>query len=374
MTKGRPRSTKTLPPQIKDATKLPKGVWYHKKGNGRFMLQYWDQAAWKWRSKRLCSASASMNEIWQAYEAESEQNETTFKSLSLEFQQTSIWRGLSSLTQKDYVNCHNAICKTETTQGEFGDTPITAWKKSTILKYRDKRGDVSPTRANKELSYIKRLFAWAFEYDKVTDNISAGISKLKTSPRQHYAENKDYEFLLQVAKDSPYWYLPFAFTIAYQAKMRLSEVLDLTDAAELPEGLYIARRKGSKDSIMLWTESTKAAWDEAKAYRNKILESKRIPHPIDPKRRFIFVSDRTGDRITASGFESAKKRIDALAKAKAERLGIEYTHFTFHDVKRRGITDHQGNTSDKMDASGHKSLAMMNVYNVKPTKVKPTKE
>lgn len=159
---------------------------------------------------------------------------------------------------------------------------------------------------------------------------------------------------------------------AYQAKMRLSEVLDLTDAAELLDGLYIARRKGSKDNIMLWTESTRAAWEEAKATRNAILRKKGIPQQIDPKRRFLVISERTGDRLTASGFGTAKKRVDAMAKAKAERLGIEYAHFTFRDMKKKGISDFQGNDYDKMQASGHRSLDMMKVYNLSKAKVKAT--
>ena len=169
-------------------------------------------------------------------------------------------------------------------------------------------------------------------------------------------------------------YLPFAMTIAYQARMRLAEVLDLTDAAEQADGLYIARRKGSKDNIMLWTDSTKAAWETAKAKRNAIIAKRKLPMQIDPKRRYLFISERTGDRITTGAFESAKKRVDKAAQAKAERLGVEYTHFTFHDLKRKGISDVTGTLYDKMQASGHRSLDMMKVYDVSKAKVKATTE
>ncbi|MCQ8104313.1 hypothetical protein NP590_09360, partial [Methylomonas sp. SURF-2] len=53
----------------------------------------------------------------------------------------------------------------------------------------------------------------------------------------------------QVAKASNYWYAWPAMEIAYLCRMRLSEVLDLTDANELPEGLLIKRRKRSRDNI-----------------------------------------------------------------------------------------------------------------------------
>jgi len=63
-------------------------------------------------------------------------------------------------------------------------------------------------------------------------------------------------------------------------------------------------------------------------------------------------------------------RIKAAAKEKAELEGIEFKPFTFHDLKRKGISDTEG---DKLKASGHRSAAMLNIYDVKPDKVKPTR-
>jgi hypothetical protein len=53
------------------------------------------------------------------------------------------------------------------------------------------------------------------------------------------------------------------------------------------------------------------------------------------------------------------------------RAAVQYTHFTFHDLKRKGVTDTDGN---KQDASGHRSAAMLNIYNVKPIIVKAAGE
>jgi hypothetical protein len=49
-----------------------------------------------------------MQEIWKAYEAREEKSQTTFKSLSLDFQKSLAWRDLSRLTQDDYLGCHYA--------------------------------------------------------------------------------------------------------------------------------------------------------------------------------------------------------------------------------------------------------------------------
>jgi hypothetical protein len=53
---------------------------------------------------------------------------------------------------------------------------------------------------------------------------------------------------------------------------------------------------------------------------------------------------------------------------------MDYTHFTFHELKKKGVTDVIGNANDKMEASGHRSHSMMKVYDLSKAKVKPTRE
>ncbi len=58
--------------------------------------------------------------------------------------------------------------------------------------------------------------------------------------------------------------------------MRSIEVLNMTDANELPEGLLIKRNKGSRDNITLWNEHLRKIWENAKAHRNNILANKKL--------------------------------------------------------------------------------------------------
>lgn len=372
--KGRKRTSKNYPSHI-EPEKLPKGVEYIDRGEGFFRIAYTDNLNGKRKYRRLCGSKTSLSQIWQAVEAQKESTALTFEFLSIAYQNSSKWREISTLTQKDYLTCHRQICNTKTGKCLFGDLKFSSWTTGTIRKYVDFRGEASRARANKELSYIKTVLKWAKEYDKIPINISEGVSKLKISPRQHYATESDFNFLLDVARESGYYYMAPLLELCYQCRMRLSEALDLTDSAEIPnEGLKIKRRKGSRTNIILWSTSLKKTWDDLKAKRKKILESKQIPPQIDPNRRFIFISERTGERLSISGVETAKKRIDLMAKDKADRLGIEYVHFTIHDVKRSATTDTPGTASDKMLATGHRSLSMMNVYDVSIAKVKATKD
>ncbi|MGR8931944.1 MAG: site-specific integrase [Gammaproteobacteria bacterium] len=352
--RGRKRSAKQLPNNIQPE-KLPTRVWYSKNGSGCWMMDYYDPAAGKNRSKKIAGGAASLSEIWQAFEANQDNKPvTTFRSLSVDFQKTLDWRDLSFSTKSDYLDCHKQIVNTKTGNDEtlFGDIPIASWTVGTVRKYRDFRGEESKSRANKELSYISRICSWAYAYEKIKNNPAKGVPKFTIKPRQHYAEESDYKFLLQVAKDSGYWYMPIAMEIAYLCRMRLSEVLDLTDNNSMPAGLLIKRRKGSKDNIVAWNERLSTAWSQAIAKRDAILKKRSQPKS---QKGFVFISERTGDVIKSSSLKTAKSRIDGLAKQKAETLGINYTHFTFHDLKRKGITDTTGN---KQEASGHRNASM----------------
>jgi site-specific recombinase XerD len=368
-TPGRKRYSKNTPANI-NAEKLPERVWFNTSGNGKWMLNYYDEFH-KRKTKRLCGPEATLAEIWQAVEAQQEKSITTFTTLSLEFQQTHAWNKLSLSTQNDYRGCHHAIVTRPTSTGKLGDVPIKQWTVGLIRRYRDKRAEESESRANKDLSYIKRVFSWAYEYEKVPVNPATGIKKISIQPRQHYAEDRDYHYLLNIAKQSGYWYVPYAMELAYLCRMRMSEVLDLTDANELETGLIIYRRKGSKTNITEWQPRLRKIWDELKQKRNTILAERKQPHPIRADQRYLFISERTGDKIVISSLKTAMQRVKADAKVQAEKDGIEYTEFTFHDLKRKGISDTAAN--ERKASAGHRSDAMMKVYDVKPDVVKPTK-
>lgn len=369
MTKG-PVRCAAIPRHI-DSAKLPQGTWWDKSGSGRWMLKYKDQALDKWCSRRLCDANASLAEIWQAYEVQNSPLVITFGTLSRDFQQTPIWRKLALSTQRDYLDCHLHITTRKGNTGLLGELPIAKWTVGLVRKYRDKRGESSESRANKELAYIKRVFSWAYEYEKIKFNPALGVKKLTIKARQHYAEDKDYEFMLQIAKQSGYWYAWPAMEIAYLCRMRLSEVLDLTDANELPGGLLIKRRKGSRDNITEWNPRLRTAWDHIISTRNKILVDKKQPHPIHAKDRGVIISERTGDKIVVSSLKTAIGRISVATKQAAKDRGIDWIPFTFHDLKRKGVSDTKG---DRQEASGHRTASMMNIYDVKVRTVKPAND
>jgi hypothetical protein len=146
---------------------------------------------------------------------------------------------------------------------------------------------------------------------------TTGVKKLFVKARQHYAEDEDYQFMLKIATASPYWYAPLCMEIAYLCRMRLSEVLDMTDANELPTGLLIKRRKGSRDNITAWNDRLKAAWQTALTTRNQIVSKRKQPHPFRPNRRShsdveFENSHRQNYDHSTSGSRSIRYSVDAL--------------------------------------------------------------
>ena len=80
----------------------------------------------------------------------------------------------------------------------------------------------------------------------------------------------------------------------------------------------------------------------------------------------MFISERTGDRIQVSSLKTALARIGTAAEQAAKERGIEFVRFTFHDLKRKGVSDKEG---DKQRVSGHRTASMLNFYDVKIVEV-----
>lgn len=366
---GCKRSSKNIPAHI-NADKLPDRVWFNISGAGKWMLNYYDEFHER-KTKRICGAEATLAEIWQATEAQQIKTIATFATLSLEFQQTHAWNKLSQLTQKDYLYCRQAIITRDTSTGKLGDVPLNKWTVGLIRKYRDKRAEHSESRANKELSYIKRIFSWAYEYEKIKINPATGIKKLSIPPRQHYAEDRDYYYMLNIAKQSGYYYVYHAMELAFLCRMRLCEVLSMNDAQELENGLLIKRRKGSRTNIAGWNDRLRAIWDDLRQKRAAILQDRRQPSQIRAEDRYLFISEHTGDPINDHTFKTAWQRVMKMAEERAKKEGVEFTRFTFHDLKKKSISDFDG---DKMAASGHRTHSMVNLYDLSIITVPPTRD
>jgi integrase len=300
----------------------------------------------------IAGPDATVADLWAAVQAWTAPEPTdTFRTLSERFQGSPIWADLAETTRRDYRLCHAAICGALLLDGRlFGDLPLSAWTPGAVRKYADKRGQTSRSRANHELRYLKRVFSWGYERDLCKSNLPKGVAGLSTPPRTRYVSDKEYvAFLEHAAPRFPY--LVPVCELAFLCRLRLSEVLDLRREHARDDGLFTARRKGSKDAVNAWSPRLKLAVQRALSLHGSIASLYLIP-------------GTSRGRMLESTVQTAWQR------AMVDWAALGNPRFTLHDLKRKGVSDADG---DKLAASGHRSAAMLKVYDVLPLRVAPTR-
>ncbi|MEN5097345.1 hypothetical protein [Stenotrophomonas sp. TWI1409] len=122
------------------------------------------------------------------------------------------------------------------------------------------------------------------------------------------------------------------------------------------EVLRTNRRKGSRDNLVRKGAETEEAIAMLRARRAAIWEKKGGVIPIRAEGRYLFVSE-DGERLTEDGWQTAWGRM--MRNAVKDGILSQDDRFGLHSLKHRGVTDTKG---DKKQASGHKTDAMMHVY------------
>lgn len=157
----------------------------------------------------------------------------------------------------------------------------------------------------------------------------------------------------------------------YLCRLRPIEVSTLTDANRTDLGVMTNRRKGSRDNIVRWTPRLRAAWDALVDRRARIWKAKRTAVPLAPEQRRLLVNEQ-GQPLAIATLKTAWGRL--MRGAVVEGVIAPEERFGLHDLKRRGVTDTAGNRADKRQASGHRSEAMMDVYDLEVPVVNPAGE
>lgn len=354
------RTGLNLPKHIQpDKDKLPSGTWFNPSGKvGHWRLEYLDGG--KKKTEYLCNGAAELAAIWQAYAARNTKKpiKITFAYLVQEYQKTHYWERLRPDTKKSYMTAYSHICKMPTKNGELGDEPISLWTRPLVTAYRDKRGKDHPGSANIELALIKSVFRYAHDYGIIKYNVVHGLSPMKVQKRTHLISMRDFEFFLGIANQHSPWYVPVMAELAMACRARLNEILSLTAANETPDGILIKRLKGSRDTIILWSPRLKQVWQTAIEASNK---HRRITI-IRKEDRYLIISDKTRDRISAGTFGSVWRNAMRKAVSEAEAQKLDFKPFTFHDIKKLAISS-DTNPNKKL-GSGHRTSAMADYYDL----------
>lgn len=351
------------------------------------------------RARTVASAAARLSDLHAIMEQRAGQDARgTIGYVIEKFEQSTEFAGLAKRTQTDYQNYAKGIrkfktklgCTLDTLQVDRLELPAVQRVIESIAKGRpESRPGANdavppyPTKANQWLRYLRRLFSWGMRHGHCRANPAKGARQALERKEFKMPTHDAYLIALRLAREGgalkahtagscpPYlWYV---MEIAYLCRMRGIEVLDMTDANETPDGLLVARRKGSNDNIVSWTPRLRAAWDAALRVRAATYarpSNKSRPVPIRPADRFVFVN-RSGDRLSKGALDQAwqdfmQAAVDTGALEAPQR-------FTLHGLKHRGITDTAGTKADKQLGSGHKSAQTLDRYDHELPVVDPAK-
>lgn len=289
-------------------------------------------------------------EQWQVLKAHAEiierQNQAgNLNGLMTEFFESADFAALSQNTQSDYKKYSRKVALV------FGTVDPDAIQPKHIRKYMDKRGAKSPTQANREKSFLSRVYRWAYERGKVKMNPCTGVSAFKETPRDRYIEDWEYKAVYDNAPP----HVKVAMEISYLCAARKSDVLTMSWDQVREEGIFIQQGKTGFKQIKAWTPRLKAALAQAKTLCKDSIVSRWV------------ICQGNGSKYTSRGFDQGW--MDAREKAR-QQLNAPMD-FTFHDLKAKSISDYEGSSKDKQLFSGHKTESQVVTYDRK-LKISPS--
>lgn len=302
------------------------------------------------------STRNTLNWLSQQY-----QNSRQFKELSSSSQRSARWT--ARILEHPLLIDGN--------QQTVGDLLVAQVKKPLFQKITERRLELAKAEGkkgaawvNRELAYVSSMLSWGVNYipDLGRDgNPLLGFKRIKEQARTRHVTDADYWLQYQIAAETDNSLLPLVFELTLGLAARGAEALDikLSDCSE--QGIYVRRLKGSRDTLIEWTRAGEQKHESRlwKAYQAALTRhAASAVSKLDPP----LIITRTGNRLTASGLQSAMQRL----KAKMTERGLAQVYWTVHELKHKAITE-----SDDKRLAGHKTEAMRNKYDHSIEKFKP---
>jgi len=319
----------------------------------------------KRKSYRLCGLEASIHEVWEAHrELTSGEVVGTLEWLLHEYQASPAFTShkgapKSDKTIKEHTRQIELIINYPIGGGRLGGAALADIEPPVIRNFLDWRlANNGGIAGNHEVSIISKAWSWARERGKTKlVNPCIGVTRNPKTPRQHYADDTNYNAWLKYLDDKKApAFLYIASELAYLCRMRKIEIMTAKKTQATPDGFDTLRRKGSRDAITSYSPRLKAVLKRCDDLA-KNTERGRFS-------QYLVLTDK-GKRITESGFNSCWQR----HMRRAIELKYVQERFTTHDLKRKGATD---SDQDATISTGN-TEAMTRVYDVSKLEAKPTK-
>ncbi|QUE75812.1 tyrosine recombinase XerC [Stutzerimonas stutzeri] len=368
-----------IPPHI-DQAAIPAAVFFDHRGKGSWYTLHRDEAG-RQRRQNIANSSATLGELHRIMEVRNGVDRESLNFLCREYHDSAKFKRLAPKTQESYSWSRDVLVNIPTKLGKpLGELAVRKFTPALIQRLIDRIADEgTPSKAAHALRYLRLVMQWGRNRGYLDSNPAMGIEapverKQRRLPSLEVMQRlidraRELGQLKRGQKDAVPPHLSYVMELAYLCRLRGIEVVTLTDANELAEGILTNRRKGSRDNVVTWTPRLRAAWDAAKARRAQVWKARGTAVPVLPEKRFIITADHGGP-LGKSGLDTAWNRF--MRNAIAAGVITAEQRFGLHDLKRRGITDTPGTRADKQEASGHRDESMLDIYDLSVPKVAPS--
>lgn len=358
MSRGRPRLFDTTIPAHIEQAKIPVGAYWSR--SDRVWFTFIEEGG-KRKRRKLAGPEARLSDLHRLVEEFSGVERGTIGWLCDQFNASDKFKALAATTRTDYTAQRNLVDTYQTKRGSLAKIRVAALSPPFVQRIVDKIGAEYPSKSNHLLRYVRRVFSWGVLRGYCATNPAKGVEQATERKRRRLPAPDVYMAVLAHARAHYPVYLWVAIELAFLCRLRGIETITLTDAHETEEGIQTNRRKGSRDTLVMWSPRLRAAWGAAQAERKRIWDKKNVPIPMQQDQRLVLVNVH-GKPVTRRALSTIWQTL--MVDMMDRGLITAEQRFGLHDSKRKGITDTKGNRGDKQDASGHRTPQQLDVYDL----------
>ncbi len=347
----RPKSTnRDLPPRMLRRTRILKSgkVWESFYYNGRNEL-----------GKRIeIPLGTDLNEAkkkWAELERHEIPVDTNLMRFIFDRYERDIIPTKAPRTQKDNLSYLSWLRKV------FDSAPIDSISPQFIAQYRDKRGQIAPVRANREISLFSHVWNLAREWGYTAkENPVKGVRKNKETPRDFYADDQVWSAVYSQASEE----LRDAMDLNYLTGQRPADVLKMR-LSDIKDGaLEVTQNKTKKKLRILIEDELASTLDRIKS-RNRKVSS------------LFLIATQSGTALNQSTLRIRFDNARNIAQKRALELGdsnlaLKIRAFQFRDIRPKAASEISLEHASKL--LGHTDQEITSkVYRRVGEVVKPTK-
>lgn len=200
----------------------------------------------------------------------------------------------------------------------------------------------TPAMANRLLSFLRVVFQYAVEWQRVESNPCVGIKRHKEQARGRYMTDAEY---LSIRSAAEHKAIPAIMDLCFLTGQRIGDILSLRNDQISKDGISFVQQKTGAKLLVQMTPDLKAAIALARASH---------PQKIGPAGAYLTLFYTRGGKPYSYGTIR-----DAFDRAK-EAAGVK--DVTLHDLRAKALTDANQEGHDAQKLGGHTDRRMTERY------------